>query len=86
MTPIQSTVNNAIKTTEPKTKQRNAALKAIRWVFSTARGYGALSGLDCAEVSEISQATVFTGLDNEVLKTKFWGLQLKTVCVPVLLS
>lgn len=84
--PLKDAIALACSTTIPNTKERKAALKAIRWVLSTPTGYGACTpACRIYETPDIASATVFTGLDNEELKARFWTAQLGVECVPTLL-
>lgn len=85
-TPIATKINEAIAATEPKTKERNKALSAVRWVLICASGYAALTqDARCIIVEDIADAQVFDGRDNEAMKAKFYSVMLKTNCEPMLL-
>ena len=84
--PITDKITEAIDATEPKTKARNKALSAVRWVLICASGYAALSpDARCIIVPDIANAQVFDGRDNEEMKARFYSVMLKTHCVPQLL-
>lgn len=76
MKTIPERIQEACATTQPGTKERIKALKAIKWVLAHESGLcAALNGLDCALVLP-DKAQVFTACDNEVLKLKFWQASL----------
>lgn len=84
--PIQQRIAEAIASTPDRSKARNKALAAVRWVLVCATGYAALSDdLRCIVVPDISDALVFDGRDNESMKARYYSAVLRTECVPVLL-
>ncbi len=86
MNAIRLRIERAIKATAPRTKARNKALAAVRWVLITASGYAALStDARCVVVPDIADAQVFDGRDNEETKAKFWTVQIGAPCIPQLL-
>jgi hypothetical protein len=70
-------IQEAMASTPPKTKARNKALSEIRWVMKVANSsvdvYCRLNGMDCDLTSDLAEAQVFDGRDNEVMKLQFWS-------------
>ncbi len=85
MQTIIQAIQNALSTTEPKTKARNKALASVRWVLASEKGFAALSGLQIIIVPDIAAAQVFDGRDNEEIKARYYTAATKTQFVPVLL-
>lgn len=86
VSPIAERIQWACAATEPRTKGRNKALAAVRWVLICASGYAALSpDARCIIVPDLSDALVFDGRDNEETKARYYSAALGTQCLPDLL-
>lgn len=84
--PIKDAIDDACMRTSPNSPARNKALRSIRWVLGAPTGYAALSPFGrCYVALDIATAQVFTGLDNEELKARFWSAQLGVECIATLL-
>lgn len=77
---IQDAIEKAMDATQPKTKERNRALAAVKWVLKCMTPFGVryagLNGMTCILVDRVNDAQVFDGRDNETMKAHFWGIQL----------
>jgi hypothetical protein len=72
MNDIKSRIAAACANTAPRTKARNLALAAVRWVIKSEQGnaYIGQAGLSSVLVAR-EHATVFDGRDNEEMKIAF---------------
>ncbi len=64
MKTVQDAIAEAIKIGKPKTKERLAALKSVRWYLRTSYGYV------CVQDGE---PTIFDGRDNEEMKCRYYS-------------
>lgn len=88
MTTIQKAIAQVCEATEPNTKERNKALRAVRWVLQSPQGlFGALNAktAECFLTDYPEKAQVFDGRDNEALKATFWSKQLGLKLVATIL-
>ncbi len=77
---LAARIKAACDSTPPKTKARNKALSEVRWAMKVANSsvdvYCCLKGMSCDLTSDLAEAQVFDGRDNEVHKLQFWSLML----------
>ena len=77
---LAARIKAACDSTPPKTKARNKALSEVRWVMKVANSsvdvYCCLKGMNCDLTSDLAEAQVFDGRDNEVHKLQFWSIIL----------
>lgn len=68
-------IEKACATTKPRTKARNAALSAIKWVLRDQ--FGHFAALDDSAsikmVGDVREAVTFDGRDNEQAKVAFYN-------------
>lgn len=81
--PLTALIRGAIYSTKARTKERNAALQAIRWRLATDDGTNRFVGLDEFGGALLVPAghpavQTFTGLDNETMKLRFFTHLLRT--------
>lgn len=83
---LSTHINAAMSSTEPFTKARNKALASVKWVLLCADGYASLSPqARCIIVSDLCDAMVFDGRDNEERKVATYSAALGTQFVVELL-
>lgn len=72
---LQERIQAACDSTPPKTRERNEALAQIRWALRDPNGnYAGLdSHAQIIAVSDVKDAQVFDGRDNEQLKRDFYS-------------
>lgn len=71
MTALQPLIRAAMDTTAPRSKERDAALKRIKWVMRSGLLYAGLQGLNIVLTTR-DKATVFDARDNEERKLSFY--------------
>lgn len=69
-------------------KARWKAMKSIKWVLRSPAGQYAYLGerLQMLLTSDLNQALVFDGRDNEMMKAEFYSIILKIPMTPELIS
>lgn len=86
-TTIQEAIAKVCDENMANQKKLKKELRAIRWALKAGTGYAGLSASgNCMIVRAIEDASIFTGLDNEELKARFWSIQLGMECVPTLIA
>lgn len=78
LTPITAKGNT--KEGKAQLAARRNALAEIKWVMKVANSsvdvYCCLKGLDCDLTSDLAEAQVFDGRDNEAMKLQFWSTMI----------
>ena len=87
MTPLETAIKQACEVGEPRSKERNSALKSVLWVMRAGSQYVVSDlSMDVQLTDDIRNATIFDGRDNQDFKARFFAAFLKTECVPCLLE
>lgn len=74
---LQVKIQDAIKSTPDNSKQRRNALGQIEWRLCYGLLYAGLDGLTCVLVAQDDpRCCIFSALDNDQLKAKFFGVLL----------
>jgi hypothetical protein len=83
-TTLSKYVADAVASSAPG-KDRENALKRVRWILETEDGSFVRSGVSVSTVDDPAKATVFDGRDNEAAKTAFFSSLLKKSVKPILI-